>query len=155
MKRSSLLTALAVFLVALVLSACASGGGSTSTTGEPGMAVETISEGIVKVTLNATSESTEVNVTIAEGESIVITSNFDSGEAEIVTTMAEGDMTDSCYEGYGISETEIAPGTVTCSITPTDATGTIFIVSYPTGQLDFMNNDTEALYNQVVEYVGA
>ena len=155
MRKTRLLALFAAVLVALALAACASGGGSSDATGAEGMTVENVSSSVVKVTLGGTSDVGEVEVTVNEGESFVIAGNLESGEVEVTTTMAEGDMTDYFYEGYGISETEIGPGTVTVTIAPGDATGTIYILSYPTGQLDFMNTDSETLFDQVVEFAGA
>lgn len=150
MKKTCLLAIVASVALSLVLAACTSGGGSTGAS-----TIEELSASVVKVSLDSTSDTIEVGVTINDGESFAVASKLDSGEAEIVSKLPEGESSDYAYEGCGASEIEVAPGTYAVTLKPNNASGVIYILSYPTGKLDFANTDTETLFDQVAEYASS
>ena len=158
--KKSLLKVLCAFAVACVLALVVTGCGGAEQ--EPadasqGSGMEELAgaSGFC-VTLDAESEDTfEGTVTLAEGESLVVASQLTSGEAEIEEALDGESMgSDYAYEGAGVSETGFEPGDYTVTIKPSEATGTISVLAYPTGQLDFENTDTEALVAQIAEFAG-
>ena len=154
--KKSVIIVLAAAMLALALVACSSGGGSGSAAeGVEGTNVQQVSASAVKVTLGSSSESAQATITVAQGESYIVASSFDSGEAEVVLQYPNGDSTtDYAYEGYGCSETEVDPGSYTVTVNPTDATGTMYVLAYAKDQLDFDNSDSEALFAQIAKVVG-
>ncbi len=159
--KKNMLKVLCAFAVAFVLALVVSGCGGTEQ--EPadagqgsGMEELAAASGFC-VTLDAESEDTfEGTVTLAEGESLVIASQLDSGEVELeVASGGEVLGSDFEYEGTGISETGYDPGDYTVTLKPTEAAGTIYVLAYPSDQLDFMNTDSDELFAQVEEFVRA
>ena len=164
MKKTGLFVLVAAML-ALALCACSSGGGAGSagssgsagasgSESAEGIAVEQLSASAVKVTLNSASEPAEAEVTINDGEAYTMASNLDSGEAEVVLQLAEGDTTDYAYDGFGVSEMGVDPGTYTVTVNPDDASGVIYILSYDASQLDFGNSESADLFDQIAASIG-
>ena len=152
MKKMGFLAILFAVLMTIALAACSSGGGASSSSGAKGATVKTLSANAAMISLESASDTVEAEITVATGESYVVAGKLKAGEAELVTTMPEGDMTDYFYEGTGVSETEIT-GTCKVVVKPTAATGTIYVLSYPTGKLDIMNSDSNTLFDQIAAYL--
>jgi hypothetical protein len=160
MKRRGLVVMLGA-LLALLLVACSSGGDAGSSGGTTGAAaaggagtgVEQLSENAAKITLDGANDELSASVTVKDGEAYVVVSSLSAGEAEIVRHDSLGDSNDYAYEGCSVSEEQIDAGSYSVSVKPKEATGTIYVVSYPAGQLDFENSDTDALFEQVASSV--
>ena len=147
--KKTVLVVLAAATLALVLAACSSGGGASSSASASSIAVDQVSASMAKITLTATSESAEAKVTVNAGESYVMASNFDEGEAEVNLKGGDDvDTTDYAYEGSGVGTMGVDPGEYTVTVTPTNATGVVYILSYDADQLDF-DKEASDLFDQV------
>jgi len=155
MRRVSLVAVVAAAALALALAGCATGSPAQSAQSagsaqpEP---VEQISAGVVKFNLDGAGDALEARVTVNGGETYATASKLESGEAEIVLHGPEGDSSDYAYDGYGVGTMGVPAGTYGITVKPADASGTIYVLSYPTGQLDVEHAETEDLFAQVEEF---
>jgi hypothetical protein len=151
MKKTCLLAVVSAIALSLMLVACTSGGESTEGSVEEATVAQ-LSDNVVEVSLDPASSTIESEVTIKDGESFTVASKLISGEAVVVAKFPQGEYSDYAYEGCSASQTEVDPGTYAITVKPSNASGVIYILSYPTGQLDVTDADNEALYKQVAEY---
>lgn len=148
------LSALFAGTLALALAAC---GGSSSGSGSGSGTMSTDGFDTYAVTtIDGASGETQTTITINEGEAYVLASNLESGTVTVILKQnGEEVSTDYEYEGYGLMEMEVSAGEYEIVFAAEDATGTIYALSYPTDQLDFMNPDssTEDLFAEVEAYL--
>ena len=154
-------------ILALFLVACGgnsggnAGGGSGS--GDAGSAESGIvitpfqNIGGFTATVNGTyTGETTAEITLKEGESLVIVGSCTEGETTISSAhKGEWIMDDYFYDGFGASETELDPGTYELTIKPEGVTGTFHVVAYPAGTIDYMNMEAEEIFNTVQDYVNS
>ena len=152
MRKPVIIASLAAAL-ALALVACSGGGGSGAAETAEGTSVEQLSASAVRVTLDSSSDAAVFEVTVNEGEAYTMASSLSEGEAEVLIALPEGDTTDYAYEGYGVGWYGIEAGTYSVTVKPTDASGTIYILSYDSDQLDFESFESEELFEQIAASV--
>lgn len=150
-KRISAFAAAAV--LALAVTACGGNGRSSAPEQPSGdaAAVEQLANasGYV-VHLSEENKTASVEVQIAEGESLVQLGRLDTGEAESNTSRnGEWLTSDYFYEGSGAGEMGLDPGTYTVDISTQDATGTIWVLAFPSDTIDYENMEAD----QIVDYV--
>ena len=106
------------------------------------------------VHLDENTTQATVEVEIAEGEALVIMADFGEEMTDEITVTSYKDgeeyTTDYFYGGYGYSETGADPGTYKVEIDGAGATGTMWVLAYPAGQVDVMSMDAEDIVNQVL-----
>ena len=145
------------FVFALALGGC--GGKSDQTTLTEGGAGFEVTElagtsGSI-ATVGGSNESATVEVTLAEGESLVVMGTLESGQVDVLITQDGEDIsTDTVYQGSCYSELGLDPGTYTVELTANEAVGTVYALAYPSDQIDVMNTDTEDIITEVLENVG-
>ena len=149
---------LVVFAIAAVLSlamaACGGSGAPASGDGDAAAGVEPFANtsGAAVHISDASSEGT-VDVTLTDGEALVIMANFESnpGEGTANTYMnGENVGTDYFYEGYSYSETGYEPGDYTVEVSAPGATGTVWVLAYPANQIDVMSMETQEIVEKVL-----
>ena len=157
MKKSSLaaIVVAVAAMLSLALAACSAGGAAPSAGAAGDSPVEQLSASVVKFNLDGSGDALEARVTVNSGESYVVASSLESGEAEIVLKNPEGDISDYAYDGFSVGTTEIPAGTYDVTVKPGDANGTIYVLSFPAEELDVMNAETEDLFNQVAEFAAS
>ena len=149
-KLTVLMLAFTMVFTMLAVTACGGGGQEEAVSGIEQLA--NVSGAAVHLDENTTQATVEVE--IAEGEALVIMADF--GEEmtdEITVTSYKGGeeyTTDYFYGGYGYSETGADPGTYKVEIDGAGATGTMWVLAYPAGQVDVMSMDAEDIVNQVL-----
>ena len=147
---------IALFLVACGGSSAPADGGSDSA--EPGITTtefQNISGASVTATGAYTGECT-FDVTLEDGEGLFCTGLNDEGEWEIVITQDGAELsTDYVYQGASASETGFEPGTYTVTVKANAASGTVNVLAYPYGTIDFMDTEVEEIVATVQAFIDA
>ncbi|MDO5107100.1 MAG: hypothetical protein Q4D39_02370 [Coriobacteriaceae bacterium] len=146
---------IALFLVACGGSKAPEGGDTTAQPGFNFVQLDNVSGATITATGEA--EATQIfDITLKDGEAFVCTGVTETGEWEIVISQNDSEIaTDQLNQGTSVSETALEPGTYTVTVTAKAATGTVNVLAYPAGTLDFENTDTEALIALVQDYINA
>ena len=93
---------------------------------------------------------------IKDGEAFVCTGMTDEGEWEVLVAKDGNEIsTEHVYQGVCASETGFEPGTYTVTVTAKAATGTVNVLAYPAGTIDFENLETEDVIATVQDYINA
>ena len=158
-----ILKGVATLTVATVLSFAVAGcgGAAPQQDGASGDATTQIEqfENVSGATIHfdAANPDAEVEVTVADGEALVIMSSFTQDDAEemtaTVTQNGEECYTDYLYGGEGYSETGVDAGTYTVTINSCGQEGTVWVLAYPANQIDVMNMETEEIVDTVLSNV--
>jgi hypothetical protein len=152
---------IALFAIAAALSVAmtACGGSDTPESadgdGAPGVEQLTDVSG-AEVRLGEGVTEATVDVTLAEGEALVIMANFESNPGEVITTTSmngEELGSDCFYDGYGYTEIGYDPGDYTVDISAPEATGTMWVLAYPANQVDVMTMDSQQIVETVLSDV--
>ena len=142
--------------LALVLAACGSAEPAPSGSDGEGGVVPFANASGATVTLTDSFQEGSVDVTLAEGEALIIMSDLPGNENEttVVTTKDGSEVTtDYFYMDYGYSETGLEPGDYTSTVNGQGATGTIWVLAYPADQFDVMTMDAEEIIDAVLSNV--
>ncbi|MBQ9058205.1 MAG: hypothetical protein IJ125_03355 [Atopobiaceae bacterium] len=111
---------------------------------------------------NEANKEATVDVTIAQGESLVMMSDFDmidstADTAKEITAIVFRDgeelSSDYFYEGLGYSAAGVDPGDYSVKVDAAGATGTLWVLAYPADSIDVDTMDTEDIIQKVLSDV--
>lgn len=143
-----------VAVLALFCAACGGSGAPAGGSEAAAPALETkvaASGGMIFTATGEVSDTAEGEVTVKEGESLVIAGSLEAGEVEIA---AGDDFTDYLYPGDGVGQSDIEPGTYKIVAKTKDTTGTFYVTSFPSDTLNFEDSESSELVAQVAEHIG-
>jgi len=145
----------AALVATLALAVVGCGGSSQPDQGsaEPGIATQELSgaSGAGFVATGNVSDTVTAQVTIAEGEAIVVMGQIEAGQVDVsITKDGEELSTDILYEGSGYSEMGMEPGDYEVQFTVADATGSFYALAFPAGQVDVTTMDTDEIIELVL-----
>ena len=146
---------IALFLVACGGSKAPEGGDTTAQPGIDFVQLDNVSGATITATGEA--EATQIfDITLKDGEAFVCTGMTDKGEWEVLVAKDGNEIsTEHVYQGVCASETGFEPGTYTVTVTAKAATGTVNVLAYPAGTIDFENLETEDVIATVQDYINA
>lgn len=100
------------------------------------------------------SDAVDATLTVRDGHSAVIAADLDEGSCGVAFSRNGEDLdSDEVYTGTSVSESGLSAGTYDIDFFADGATGTVYVLSYPAGALDFEGASPDSLYETVRSYI--